>query len=70
MYDAVLARNGDLIAGLQPGLEQHRLAVQNAGLIGGLKSLKAASSKDPRWLNLRAPHVNADPNFGKNLMSA
>ncbi len=67
MYDAVLAGDEDLIAGLQPGLEQHRMAVQTAGLIGGLKSLKAARSKDPRWLNLRAPHVNADPDFGLNF---
>ncbi|MCF6233534.1 MAG: dihydrodipicolinate synthase family protein [Rhodobacteraceae bacterium] len=67
MYDAVLAGDAAQVANLQPGLEQHRKAVQNVGLIGGLKSLKAAHSNDPRWLNLRAPHVNADPGFGVNL---
>lgn len=70
MYDAVLAGDTGRITDLQPGLEQHRMAVQNAGLIGGLKSLKTAQSKDPRWLNLRAPHMNAEPGFGLNLLHA
>ncbi len=67
MYDAARARDAAAISALQPGLERHRLAVQKAGLINGLKSLKAHQSGDTRWLNLRAPHCNADPAIGAAL---
>lgn len=52
---------------MQPGLEAHRNAVQDAGLISGLKSLKAYQSGDRRWLNLRPPHETADPVAGRSL---
>ena len=67
MYDAIIASDTDTIATLQPGLEQHRTAVQNAGLINGLKSLKAHETGDTRWLNLRPPHLNADASVGRDL---
>jgi 4-hydroxy-tetrahydrodipicolinate synthase len=67
MYEAV--RIGDQSAAdrLQPGLETHRKAAQQEGLIGGLKSLAAHRSNDRRWLNLRPPHMNADPAAGPRL---
>jgi 4-hydroxy-tetrahydrodipicolinate synthase len=67
MYDAARARDEATVSALQPGLETHRLAVQKAGLINGLKSLRAHLSGDERWLNLRAPHCNADPAIGAAL---
>lgn len=67
MYEAV--RQGDQSAAdtLQPRLESHRKAVQEVGLIGGLKSLVAHRSNDRRWLNLRPPQMNADPAAGPRL---
>ncbi len=67
MYDAVLAADSAAMEDLQPRLERHRSALQQAGLIGGLKSLKAFQSGDNRWLNLRPPLVNADPETGPVL---
>ncbi|WP_299799533.1 dihydrodipicolinate synthase family protein [uncultured Ruegeria sp.] len=67
MYEAV--RDGDQSGAdtLQPGLETHRKAAQEEGLICGLKSLVAHRSNDQRWLNLRPPHMNADPAAGPRL---
>lgn len=67
MYEAV--RDGDQseVDTLQQGLEIHRNAAQEEGLIGGLKSLVAHLSNDQRWLNLRPPHINADPAAGPRL---
>ncbi|VAW04553.1 hypothetical protein MNBD_ALPHA07-204 [hydrothermal vent metagenome] len=67
MYDAARAGDKAAVSALQPGLETHRLAIQKAGLINGLKSLKAYQSGDMRWLNLRAPHNNANPAIGGKL---
>ncbi len=67
MYEAAQAGDAAAVSALQPGLEAHRLALQKAGLISGLKSLKAYQSGDARWLNLRAPHCNADPAIGAAL---
>jgi len=67
MYDAVLAADESAMAKLQPGLERHRQAVQKAGLINGLKSLKAFQTGEARWLNLRPPHLNAGPELGREL---
>lgn len=67
MYDAVCAGDAETVTRLQPELEAHRAAAQKAGLIGGLKSLKAHLSGDARWLNTRPPHVNADPASGAVL---
>lgn len=67
MYEAV--REGDHSGAdmLQPGLETHRKAAQEEGLISGLKSLVAHRSNDQRWLNLRPPQMNADPAAGARL---
>ncbi len=70
MYDAVEAGDSVTVANLQPGLEQHRTAVQEAGLINGLKSVQAFKTGDARWLNLRPPHLNADPLVGRDLSVA
>ena len=70
MYDAVHAGDDAAVAELQPGLERHRLAVQDAGLINGLKSQHAHQSGDTRWLNLRPPFCNADPAIGAALAAS
>lgn len=69
LFDAVQSGDETAINNLQPGLEAHRFAVQSAGLIGGLKSLIAHQTGDTRWLNLRPPHMNADPAIGPRLAS-
>ncbi|MCZ7676354.1 MAG: hypothetical protein M5U35_11380 [Roseovarius sp.] len=45
----------------------HRRAAERAGLIPGLKSLKAHRTGDMRWLNLRPPLMDADPAPGAEL---
>lgn len=67
MYDALRDGHQDKAEKLQKGLVIHRRAVQEEGLIGGLKSLLAHRSTDRRWLNLRPPHVDADPTAGPRL---
>jgi len=52
-----------------PRLDRIRESIQTAGLIPALKSIRAALSKEPRWLNLRAPMISADPEVGKNLVA-
>jgi 4-hydroxy-tetrahydrodipicolinate synthase len=51
-----------------PRLTAIRNALQSAGLIPALKSIKAAQTGDKRWLNLRAPLLNADPAIGQQLI--
>jgi 4-hydroxy-tetrahydrodipicolinate synthase len=70
IYDLMQA--GDLAGAeaLQAGAERHRLAAQKAGLIGGLKALKAHQSGDARWLNLRAPNENGDLSTGAALAAS
>ena len=53
LYD--LTREGKSDPGLQAQIDAHRQAVQQGGLIPGLKALKAQQSGDMRWLNLRPP---------------
>ncbi len=67
VYD--LAAAGDL-AGAEaalPPVIAHRRAAERAGLIAGLKSLKAHLTGDARWLNLRPPLLNADAGVGAGL---
>lgn len=59
LFDA--ARAGEETDALMPAITAHREAAQKAGLIGGLKALMARRTGEARWLNLRPPHVNADP---------
>jgi len=54
-------------AALEPAINRHRKAIEAAGLIPALKSLKAFQSGDARWLNLRAPLEAADPAVGAAL---
>ena len=67
LYEAVQVGDWNEAEKLQLGLEAHRVSVQDAGLISGLKSLKAYQSGDRRWLNLRPPHEPADPAVGRSL---
>lgn len=66
-YDALMNGDPKAAKAVQPGLEAHRDAVVKAGLIGALKSIKAHVSGDPRWLNMRAPLLNADAAMGSEL---
>lgn len=67
MYD--LARAGDMDAAraMAPAIDAHRGAVQEGGLIPGLKALKAQQTGDARWLNLRPPLLPADPALAQPL---
>tara|TARA_R110002074_G_scaffold354774_4_gene526660 strand:- start:1928 stop:2824 length:897 start_codon:yes stop_codon:yes gene_type:complete len=52
-----------------PSLNRLRTAVQTAGLIPALKSTKAHLTGEKRWLNTRAPLLNAERSIGKELSS-
>lgn len=67
VYDLAAAGDWDGAEALAPAMNAHRKAVQDAGLIPGLKSLKAHQSGDARWLNTRPPLLNADPALGPGL---
>ncbi|HEV7254728.1 MAG TPA: dihydrodipicolinate synthase family protein [Mesorhizobium sp.] len=68
VYDG--ARAGRDVGAADAELKAFRKAVQDAGLISGLKAALAARSGDPRWLNLRAPHENATLAAGEALLAA
>ncbi len=44
-----------------------RTAIQQASLIHALKSIKTTQTGDARWLNTRAPLLNADPAIGQKI---
>ena len=67
LYEALRVGVWNETEKLQLGLEAHRNAVQDAGLISGLKSLKAYQTGERRWLNLRPPHETAEPAVGRSL---
>lgn len=67
LYDGATA--GRDVAGLDLAVKAFRKSVQDAGLIGGMKALLAAASGDRRWLNLRAPHLNAQLAEGQTLLA-
>jgi len=52
-----------------PSLNRLRTAVQTAGLKPALKSTKAHLTGEKRWLNTRAPLLNAERSIGKELSS-
>jgi 4-hydroxy-tetrahydrodipicolinate synthase len=58
-YDALLSGDQSSAAALAPRISAHRAAAQKAGLVGGLKAMKAAQTGDARWRNVRPPHVEA-----------
>ncbi len=68
LYDMALA-GGDFSA-LEEDVKAFRKAVQDAGLIGSMKAVLAVRSGDSRWLNLRAPHLNATQSQGHDLLQA
>lgn len=51
-----------------PSLNAVHAAIQSAGLIPALKSMKAHITGDQRWLNTRAPLLNADAALGPKLV--
>lgn len=57
VYDG--ARAGRDVALAEATMKAVRKAAQEAGLIGGIKAVLAVRSGDRRWLNLRAPHLDA-----------
>lgn len=63
------AKAGRDIAAEDAAMKAVRKAVQDAGLIGGMKALLAVQSGDVRWLNLRAPHLNATIEQGEALQA-
>ncbi|MBZ9856418.1 dihydrodipicolinate synthase family protein [Mesorhizobium sp. CA13] len=66
LYDN--ARAGRDVTAANIAIEAFRKAVQDAGLIQGMKAALAVRSGDHRWLNLRAPHENATVQEGKALL--
>jgi 4-hydroxy-tetrahydrodipicolinate synthase len=67
VFQAAVAKDHKTIEAEMPSLNKLRLAVQAAGLIPALKSMKAHMTGDQRWLNTRAPFLNADAAVGEEL---
>ena len=67
VFQAAQSRDREAIEVEMPSLIKLRLAVQAAGLIPALKSIKAHVTGDQRWLNTRAPLLNAKAVIGKEL---
>jgi 4-hydroxy-tetrahydrodipicolinate synthase len=67
LYDDAIEGNFEEVARGEDKINQHRKAVQAAGLIPALKAMMAHASGDSRWLNLRAPNANGDPAIGSRL---
>ncbi|MDX8509651.1 dihydrodipicolinate synthase family protein [Mesorhizobium captivum] len=68
VYEGV--RAGRDVSAADAAIKAFRKAVQDAGLIGGMKAALAVRSGDHRWLNLRAPHENTTTQAGKALLEA
>lgn len=68
VHDAVI--EGRDAAAEDLAMKVFRKIVQDAGLIGGMKALLAAATGERRWLNLRAPHLNATLAAGQALLTA
>lgn len=64
LWEDAAAGDWDAAAARGPAIDRHRAALQEAGLIPGLKALMAERSGDRRWLTLRPPLENADPALG------
>jgi len=67
LFDAY--SDGDIAEDAHQKVLRTRKAIEGAGLIGGMKSALADRSGDARWLNLRAPLLNATPVLGRQLNS-
>jgi len=70
LYEAILAEQDEAVSNLIGPISEHRAALRDAGLIPGLKALKAHLTGDARWLNLRAPMMNADAGLGPRLAAS
>ncbi|MEM7073996.1 MAG: dihydrodipicolinate synthase family protein [Pseudomonadota bacterium] len=67
LYDHVCDDRSREVQELVDRVKVHRDALSAAGLIPGLKSLKAHQTGDERWLTLRPPLRDADPAIGARL---
>lgn len=65
VHDGV--RAGRDVVAAEAVMKAKRQAAQKAGLIGGIKAVLAVRSNDRRWLNLRAPHLDATWESGLEL---
>lgn len=70
VFQAAKSQDHGAIEIEMPSMNKLRLAVQAAGLIPALKSMKSHITGDQRWLNTRAPLLNADANIGRELSMA
>ena len=61
------ARAGRDVTAAEASMKAVRKAAQEAGLITGVKAVLAVRSGDRRWLNLRAPHLDATLAQGEAL---
>ena len=68
VYDG--AEAGRDVAAADKTMQEFRVIVQKAGLIGAMKAVLAQTSGDARWLNLRPPHLNATMDQGRDLLDA
>ncbi len=66
-WRAAAAWGGEAVRGADAAMREFRRAVREGGLTGGMKALLAATSGDRRWLNLRAPHLDATLAQGEAL---
>ena len=67
VFSLYSAGDFDAIESEMPRLNAIRTAIQQGGLIHALKSVKASQTNDARWLNTRAPLLNADPAIGHQI---
>jgi len=68
VYDGAVA--GRDVAAADKTMQEFRVIVQKAGLIGAMKAVLALTSGDARWLNLRPPHLDATMDQGRDLLDA
>lgn len=69
LFDFVQADAWEAVDQALDQINAHRQAVQKGGLIPALKALKAKQTGDKRWLNLRPPLENADPDLANDLIA-
>lgn len=66
-FDAHIAGDQTKCGALEPGMNKHRQAVQDAGFIPALKSMFADATGNDAWLVTRPPMDDADPSLGQRL---
>lgn len=65
VFDGATA--GRDVTAADAAMKAFRKTVQDAGLIGAMKAYLAVTSGDRRWLNMRAPHLDATWEEGQAL---